>query len=141
MTKWYYSIIAIKNSIAIFGRTKRKHNSNLLNVMQVAQRNSLVFNSAKCDIQWQEITFNIYMLTSDCTIPDTTKANGIAEMLPPTNFQQLQSFLGMINFMQPFISHMSHHKTPWRELLKKGKTLTWDEVLNQAFKWLRVWNV
>ena len=49
---------------------------------------------------------------------------------------QLQSFLGMINFMQAFVSHISHHTTLLRDLLKKN-VLAWDEALNQAFQWLK----
>ena len=41
--------------------------------------------------------------------PDPKKVQGIMEMTAPTDKQQLQSFLGMVNYMGTFIPNLSHH--------------------------------
>ena len=37
----------------------------------------------------------------------------------PMDKQQLQSFLGMVNYMGTFIPNLSHHTEPLRAMLKK----------------------
>ena len=51
--------------------------------------------------------------------PDPKKVQGITEMTTPTDKQQLQSFLGMVNYMGTFIPNLSHHTEPLRAMLKK----------------------
>ena len=46
--------------------------------------------------------------------PDPQKVQGITEMTVPTDKQQLQSFLGMVNYMGTFIPNLSHHTEPLR---------------------------
>ena len=48
--------------------------------------------------------------------------------------QQLQSFLGMITFMQPYISHLTHHMAPVWEFLKKNQIFYWVSNTNTAFQ-------
>ena len=63
------------------------------------------------------------MFTTDGFILDPDKVQGIANMSTHRN-PKLQSFLGMITFMQPFMPHMSHHTALLRELLNKNNIFT-----------------
>ena len=54
----------------------------------------------------------------------------ITEMTAPTDKQQLQSFLGMVNYMGTFIPNLSHHTEPLREMLKK-KTMCFTGKINK----------
>ena len=51
--------------------------------------------------------------------PDLKKVQGITEMTVPTDKQQLQSFLGMVNYMGTFIPNLSHHTELLQAMLKK----------------------
>ena len=61
--------------------------------------------------------------------PDPKKVQGIIEMTPPSEKQQLQSFLGMVNYMGGFIPNLSHHTEPLRAMLKKTMCF-----VNQSFQ-------
>ena len=50
-------IISIHGDICVFGKTQQEHDENLLQLMKVAQKHSLVFNSNKCQISQQQISF------------------------------------------------------------------------------------
>ena len=50
------------------------------------------------------------------------KILGITTMPPCEDIQQLLLFLAMITFMQPSMSHLSHHNAFLHELLKLNKT-------------------
>ena len=43
----------------------------------------------------------------------------------------------MVNFMQPFVPHLSHHTTPLHAMLQKNATFNWTPSANMAFQKLR----
>lgn len=49
---------------------------------------------------------------------DKTKADAIIEAQPPTNKEELQQFLGKINFLRRFISNLSGKTMAFSPLLK-----------------------
>ena len=49
--------IGIQDGIAVYSETEEKHDSNLSNLIKVAQEEGLVFNFAKCAICQYMITF------------------------------------------------------------------------------------
>ena len=55
-------------------------------------------------------------------------------MPAPQTKQELQSFLGAVNYLQTFVPHLSHHTEPLRVLLKKENTFAWDQNSNDSFQ-------
>ena len=55
-------------------------------------------------------------------------------MPAPQTKQELQSFLGAVNYLQTFVPHLSHHTEPLRVLLKKENTFAWDQNANDSFQ-------
>ena len=51
--------------------------------------------------------------------PDPAKIQGITEMTAPQMKQELQSFLGAVNYLQTFMPDLSHHTEPLRAILEK----------------------
>ena len=66
--------------------------------------------------------------------PDPKKVQGITEMTAPTDKQQLQSFLGMVNYMGTFIPNLSHHTEPLQAMLKKDNVFHWEEQQTWSFQ-------
>ena len=55
-------------------------------------------------------------------------------MTVPTDKQQLQSFLGMLNYMGTFIPNLSHHTELLRAMLKKDNMFHWEEQQTRSFQ-------
>ena len=55
-------------------------------------------------------------------------------MTPSSDKQQLQSFLGMVNYMGIFISNFSHHTELLRAMLKKDNIFHWEEQQTWFFQ-------
>ena len=66
--------------------------------------------------------------------PDPKKVQGITEMTAPTDKQQLQSFLGMVNYMGTFIPNLSHHTEPLWAMLKKDNVFHWEDQQTRSFQ-------
>ncbi|KAK3728042.1 hypothetical protein QZH41_004796 [Actinostola sp. cb2023] len=53
-------------------------------------------------------------------------------MGPPANSQELQTFLGLANYMGQFIPNLSTLTAPLRELVKQKYSFTWNATYQEA---------
>ena len=51
------SVLAIHNDVFIYEKNDRDHDANIINLFNVAQKEGLVFNSKKCTIKQESVTF------------------------------------------------------------------------------------
>ena len=127
-------ILAIHDDIFIYGKDDKDHDANLVNLFNVAQKEGLVFNSAKCAMKQESVTFFGGIFSAKGYSPDPGKIQGISDMPAPQTRQELQSFLGAVNYLQTFVPHLSHHTELLRVLLKKENTFAWDQNSNDSFQ-------
>ena len=50
-------VLAIHDDVCIYGKNDRDHDTNIINLFNVAQKEGLIFNSKKCAIKQQTVTF------------------------------------------------------------------------------------
>ena len=127
-------VLTIHDDIFIYGKDDKDHDANLINLFNMAQKEGLVFNSTKCAIKQDSVTFFGGVFSAKGYLPDPGKIQGITDMPAPQTKQELQSFLGAVNYLQTFVPHLSHHKELLRVLLKKENTFAWDQNANDSFQ-------
>ena len=126
-------VIGIADDMIVYGRTEEEHDRNLLNLMEVAKKSGLVFNSQKCGIKLPEIKFFGHIYDRNGARPDPTKVEDIRALPAPQTKQQLQEFLGMVTYLAPFISHLSQKTAALRDLLKRESEFQWNASHQEAF--------
>ena len=113
--------------MVIFEVDQEDHDANLINLLNVCQKEGLVLNSKKLELRRAEYSaLGMH--------PDPKKVQGITEMTVPTDKQQLQLFLGMVNYMGTFIPNLSHHMELLRAMLKKDNIFHWEEQQTRSFQ-------
>ena len=124
------SVLAIHDDVFIYRKNDRDHDANIINLFNVAQKEGLVFNSKKCAIKQESMTFFGGVFSAEGYSPDLEKIQGISEMTPPQTKQELQLFLGAVNYLQTFVPCLSSNTEPLQALLKKENCFAWDENTN-----------
>ena len=129
-------IIAIHDDICVYGKDITEHDHNLLQLVKTAQGQGLVFNSSKCSIHQFQISFYCAVFTVQDMSPDPAKEEALQDLPAPQNPKQLQSFLGLINYLQPFLPSLASKTTFLRE-----QVTNWDcsPSTDQAFNHLKSW--
>ena len=127
-------VIGIHDDMVIYGVDQEDHDANLINLLNVCQKEGLVLNSKKLELRRERVTFFGAEYSALGMHPDPKKVQGITEMTAPTDKQQLQSFLGMVNYMGTFIPNLSHHTEPLRAMLKKDNVFHWEEQQTRSFQ-------
>ena len=127
-------VISIHDDIVVYGVSEEDHDANLVNLLNVAQIKGLVLNSKKLKLKRPRVSFFGVEYSADGTHPCPKKIQEITEMTPPTDKQQLASFIGMVTYMGNFVPHLSHHTEPLQAMLKQEAVFAWDEMANASFQ-------
>ena len=130
-------IVAIADDIIVYGIDEKDHDENLHKLMQRAQKKGLVFNSSKCKIKEDSIPFFGHIYSKKGVSPDPSKVQAIRDLCIPKNAAEVQSFLGMITYLAPFIPNLSSHTAPIRQLLQKDSDFQWHNEHQMAFDTLK----
>ena len=88
----------------------------------------------KCAIKQESVMLFGRVFSAEGYSPDLKKIQGISKMTPPQMKQELQSFLGAVNYLQTFVSHLSSNTKPLQALPKKENCFAWDENTNTCFQ-------
>ena len=105
-------IITIYNDICIFSETPEEHDRHLIQLMQTALKNGIIFNSSKCRIRQSEIIFYSAVFTSWGMKPNSTKVHTLQDLTTSSNQTKLQSFLGLIKYLQLFNPGLTDNTMP-----------------------------
>ena len=92
----------------------------------------LKLNPDKCFIKQDQIKFYGIICTKDGIQPDPSKVSALKQMAPPANKQEVQTILGMANYMSPFIPNLSTLTAPLRELITDKTPFCWNATYQQA---------
>ena len=65
--------------------------------------------------------------------PDKGKVSVITKMPAPTSKKQVQSFIGMINYLSKFSARLSESVKPIRELSKENVPFNWGPEYQSTF--------
>ena len=129
-------IIAIHDDKCIFCHTPEEHDEHLLCLMQSAKTHGIVFNSTKCHIRHPQIAFYGAVFTGQGMQMDPAKIKALQD-LPAQDLQtKLQSFWGLINYLQPFIPGRSNKTMFLQEQISQ---CDWNPLTDAGFHHLKAW--
>ena len=126
------------DDIIVWGSTREEHDQNLRQVLEIAERNNLKLNREKCEFGVRKLTFIGDVISDQGVLPDPKKVSAILNMQKPQNKNDVQRFMGMINYMGKFIPDLSTKSAPLRSLLDQKNQWMWLEAQEKAWQELKV---
>ena len=127
-------VIGIADDINVHSSGEKQHNHHLHEAMERSRRSNLSLNYDKIELKKTSIKFFGNVYTKDGVKPDPDKVAAINSLRPPETKSELRTFIGMVNYLQQFIPHLSQHTAPLREIEKKGVDFYWDVNLQNSFE-------
>ena len=128
--------IGIADDFVLFGESEQEQDRHLHDMLTRCRSTGLKLNPDKCKIKQRKIKFYGVICGEDGVQPDPSKVSALKNLAPPpppTTTQELQTFLGLVTYMGPFISSLSTLTAPLRELVKGNSVFDWNLVHQQAF--------
>ena len=118
MLRLLKGIHGIADDMLTHGETEIQHDGRLLTLLQTARMNNLSLNPDKIQFKSTDCKFFRHRLTPEGLKLDPEKANAIVDMKPPQSIQSLQSFSGMVNYLERFSPVLTELSEPLRRLQK-----------------------
>jgi hypothetical protein len=126
-------VLCLLDDVLISGRDRTEHLERLHQVLQRFQDAGLALQKTKCEFFKDEISYLGYVINREGLKKSPDKIKAIVQAPVPKTVNQLQSFLGLVNYYRCFVPGASSILTPLYDLLKKGAKWRWSKAENDAF--------
>ena len=122
----------IIDDILLWANSKDEMLKNLRLTLQRCQERCIKLNLEKCQFMVSEVKYFGHVISVDGIKPNSQKIQGLHDFPTPTCKADIQSLLGMINYLRKFSIGIAELTTPLRDLLKHDE-LKWNEEHTQCF--------
>ena len=130
-------VVCYIDDILIHAKDKEEHDEILEKVLKIAQRAGLKLSKEKSQIGKECITYLGHVISSSGVTIGHDKVKAIKDFPTPRNKGELQSFLGIINYLGKFIPKLSPKTQILRDLLKIKNEFLWDSNHEKVFNSLK----
>ena len=124
----------IADDVLCYGDCEATHDATVIVLLETARANSLAFNAKKFVFKSKDCPFFGGNLTPSGYKVDPGKVRAVTEMKPPQNLQELQSYLGLVNYLNRFSPTLAELTAPLRVLCKKDTLFAWESAQQEAFE-------
>lgn len=129
----FSGVAAIVDDVLVFSKTKQDRDRHLRAMLQRSRERGVRLNPDKCHICVSDVNCFGHTLSHKGIKPDPQKVNAVKEMQPPRNKAELETILGMVNYLARFAPHLSEINAPLLQLLKYDSEFGWDAIPDRAF--------
>lgn len=130
-------VTVYSDDLMVSGETLAQHNERLSLVFERAKKVNVKFNKSKCTFATQQVKYLGHIFSGDGITPDPDKVRAIKDMPSPSCTKDLQRFLGLLNYLSPFIPNLASEVSQLRDLLKKDAMFMWNDNYEQVFNCLK----
>ena len=125
-------VIIYFDDLLIAGSSSEEHDSIVQKVITRARERGIKFNKNKIQFRKEQVKYLGHVFSKNGIQIDSDRIKAIQLLKLPTNKKELQSILGMVNFLRPFIPNLSEMTASLRELLKEKVCFQWLEMHTKA---------
>ena len=122
----------VAHDILIFSTTMEEHNAILRKLFDRACMYEVKFNLEKSSFRMDEVHFYGHHISRDGLKADPSKITAITDMKPPESKSELQTFLGMVNFLSRYAPNLADVAAPLRQLVKKNVQFQWSKTYDKV---------
>ena len=109
-------------------------NGQLFSTLDAKSSYCIKFNPEKCTIKKREVEYFGRLVLADGVKPFEDKVRALLRMSHPETKQQLQSYIGTLNFMSVFIPNLAQKTFLMRGLLKNNVQYVWTSDMQKEFE-------
>ena len=108
------------------------HDHQLIQVLNKCCHIGLKLNADKCIFKSTQVLFFRHLITSKGLKPDPKKIDAIVQMSVPQNKAQLQSFIGLCNYLTCYVPHLTDVLSPLHAITAKASEFQWQKLHSDA---------
>lgn len=132
------SVIIYIDDIIIFSKTKEEHKEHVAEVLKRLEENGLYAKLSKCTFAAQEVEFGGFKLSTEGISIQEESVEAITNYeMPLKTRQDVQAFLGLMNFFMVYIPNFAEIAEPLSNLTSTKMRWSWTEREMMAVRTLQ----
>ena len=127
-------VACIADDIIVIGykANHSDHDTAFTSLLQTAHENNVKLNFEKLQYKQTQVDFFGETYTTDGCKPSSEKVKAITNMPQPANKKELQSFIGMVNYLGKFTPRLSELAECLQDLIRINVTFKWGPEHTEA---------
>ena len=113
--------------------TTGNHDIWLIQLLNKCREIGLKLNADKCIFKSTQVLFFRHLVTNIGLMPDPKKIEAIVQMPIPQNKAQLQSCIGLCNYLTCYVPHLTNVLSPLCTITAKASECQWEMLHSDAF--------
>jgi len=130
-------VIVYLDDILIFSPNEDQHLIDVERVLSKLREHRLFAKLPKCEFFKPTIGFLGHVVSCRGVSVDPSKVQAVVDWPPLASVNDIQSFLGLVNYYRRFIPNLAKTAAPLTELLKKENPFIWSDAQVTAFDVLK----
>lgn len=130
-------VLCLLDDVLITGSDEKQHLDRVHAVLKRLQAAGLTLQKEKCAFFQDEVSYLGYVISKNGLKKSSDKVEAMGNAPAPKNVNELQSFLGLVNYYRNFVPGASIILSPLYELLRKGIKWHWSSEHENAFNTIK----
>ena len=126
-------VMGIADDMVIYGKTDLEHDRHLINFLNICRKNTLTLNPDKMQFRLPQVSFFGHQWSAKGLSPDAKKIAAVKRMDLPGDVETMQSFLGLVNYLNRFSPHLAELSEPLREVCRQDTEFQLTKSVHVAF--------
>ena len=113
------------DDIFIYSNTPEEYEAHLHIVFEHLRSNQLYLKWSKCELYTERVNCLGHIIDKNGIHVDTNKFSRIREWHTPQNYNDIQHFVGLVNYLANFLPDITHYMGPLLAMTQNGTPFHW----------------
>ncbi len=125
------------DDIFIFSDSVEDHEDHLKVVFERLKNSELFLKWSKCNLYAKELECLGHIIDDRGIHPDTDKLQRIRDWRTPRNYNDIQRFVGLVNYVSNFLPDITTYTAPLQCMVKNGAPFFWRPIHQRCFDMIK----
>jgi len=125
------------DDIFIYSNSVEEHEQHLKIIFDRLRKNSLYLKWSKCNLYAKEIDCLSHIIDDQGIHPDADKLASIKEWRTPRNYNNIQWFVGLVNYVRNFLPNIMAYTGPLLSMMQNGSPFYWQPIHQCCFDMIK----
>ena len=130
-------VLAYLDDLVVYSDTMEQHLKDLEQVFERIRKAGLTLKREKCSFATTEVELLGYIINPQGIKPNPEKVRAIDSLPPPSNVQEVRSFLGMTGYYRQTVPDYAQKAAPLVALTHKNVPFKWGKEQTDSFNSLK----
>jgi len=125
------------DDIFIYSQTVDEYEKYLRIVFERLRNSHLYLKWKKCDLYAEKVDCLGHIIDDEGIHPDADKLGRIREWRTPRNYNDVQRFVGLVNYVSSFLPNITAYMAPLQSMMQNGAPFFWRPLHQRCFEMIK----